>query len=110
MARVISTDEVKQKIDAGSAVVLEALPPSYYDEAHLPGALNLPLDEVDDRAGGLIPSKDAEVIVYCSNEACSNSGIAADRLIELGYTNVFKYAAGKQDWVGAGLPTESAAK
>ncbi|GAA3039586.1 rhodanese-like domain-containing protein [Actinokineospora globicatena] len=108
MARVISTDEVKQRIDAGSAVVLEALPQSYYDEAHLPGALNLPLDEVDDRAAALIPDKDAEVIVYCTDTSCSNSGIASDRLVELGYTNVFTYTAGKRDWVGNGLPTESA--
>ncbi|GAA2966205.1 rhodanese-like domain-containing protein [Actinokineospora diospyrosa] len=107
MARVIDTDEVKQRIDAGSAVVLEALPHSYYAEAHLPGALNLPLDDVEDRAAALIPSKDAEVIVYCSDDTCANSGIAADRLVELGYTNVFKYTAGKRDWVGAGLPTET---
>ncbi|RLK61800.1 rhodanese-like domain-containing protein [Actinokineospora cianjurensis] len=108
MARVITTDEVKQRIDTGSAVVLEALPQSYYDEAHLPGAKNLPLDEVDDRAAALIPTKDAEVIVYCSDDTCSNSGIASERLAELGYTNVFTYVAGKRDWVGSGLPTESA--
>ncbi|MGQ0841539.1 rhodanese-like domain-containing protein [Actinokineospora sp.] len=107
MARVLTTDEVKQRIDAGSAVVLEALPQSYYDEAHLPGAINLPLDEVDVRAAALIPDKGAEVIVYCSNEACSNSGIAADRLVELGYRNVFTYEAGKQNWVESGHPTES---
>ncbi|MBM7776099.1 polyisoprenoid-binding protein YceI/rhodanese-related sulfurtransferase [Actinokineospora baliensis] len=108
MARVIGTDEVKQRIDAGSAVVLEALPPSYYAQAHLPGALNLPLDDLDGRAAEVIPTKDTEVIVYCSDDTCGNSGIAADRLAELGYTNVLKYAAGKRDWVDAGLPTESA--
>lgn len=45
--------------------------------------------------------------MYCSNTACQNSGIAANRLTALGYTDVRKYAEGKQDWVEAGLPTES---
>lgn len=46
------------------------------------------------------------IIVYCSNGECQNSTIAADRLSELGYANVFDYVEGKQDWVDAGLPTE----
>ncbi|MCW3842417.1 hypothetical protein ONA70_20155 [Micromonospora yasonensis] len=37
----------------------------------------------------------------------SGSGRVADRLTALGYTHVRKYAAGIEDWVAAGLPTES---
>jgi rhodanese-related sulfurtransferase len=81
-------------------------PPQYYQDAHLPGALNLPHDQVDALAPALLPDKGREVVVYCSNTACPNSGIAAARLSALGYTNVRKYAEGKQDWIDAGLPTE----
>ncbi|UXY27153.1 rhodanese-like domain-containing protein [Streptomyces sp. HUAS TT20] len=108
MAQNLTRDEVKQKIDAGAVTVLEALPESYYKEAHLPGARNLPLDEVDTLAPGLLPDKQAEVIVYCTGTTCPNSGIAAKRLIELGYERVYTYKDGKEDWIGAGLPTESA--
>ncbi|MFC4033251.1 rhodanese-like domain-containing protein [Streptomyces polygonati] len=107
MVRPIDREDVKKRIDAGSAVVLEALPPSYYEEGHLPGALNMPLDDIDTLAPGLLPDKQTEVIVYCSDGPCANSGIAAKRLEELGYTNVAEYALGKKDWIEGGLPTVS---
>ncbi|MFB7646111.1 hypothetical protein ACFC0S_28615 [Streptomyces sp. NPDC056084] len=40
----LGRDEVKRKIEAGGVEVVEALPESYYKEAHLPGALLLPHD------------------------------------------------------------------
>ena len=46
-------------------------------------------------------------MTYCSNTACPNSGQVAAKLESLGYRNVRKYAEGIQDWVEAGLPTES---
>jgi rhodanese-related sulfurtransferase len=106
MAQVIERDAVKEKIDMGATVV-EALPKEYWKDTRLPGALNLPHDQVDALASGLLPEKQAEIIVYCTGSSCPNSGIAADRLVALGYTNVYAYKAGKEDWVDAGLPTES---
>lgn len=102
----ITREEVKAKIDTGGVVVLEALAEMYYEDAHLPGALNLPHDQVDALASRLVPDKHTDVIVYCSNTPCPNSAIASKRLAQLGYTNVFEYEAGKEDWVGAGLPIE----
>jgi len=104
----ISRDEMKAKLDRGQGiVVVEALGPAYFEEAHLPGALNLPHDQVDELAPRLIPDKDTEVVVYCSNLACQNSVIASRRLVQLGYRNVFEYEGGKQDWIEAGLPAEN---
>ena len=100
---------VKQLIDAGTATVVEALGPMYYADAHLPGALNLPHDQVDDLAPRLLPDKGATVVVYCSNTPCPNSTIAARRLAQLGYTHVLEYVEGKQDWVEAGYPVERGA-
>lgn len=107
MVQSISRDELAAKIADGAVTVVEALPASYYIEAHLPGAINLPHDEVDALASRLLTAKDAEIVVYCANEPCPNSGIAAARLSELGYSNVFEYGPGKQDWIDAGLPVES---
>jgi rhodanese-related sulfurtransferase len=45
-------------------------------------------------------------VTYCSNTACRNSEAAANQLAAMGYTNVRKYAEGKQDWQEAGLPLE----
>ena len=107
MVTRIGRDELQATLDRGEPVTLvEALPEPSYRKAHLPGALNLPHDRVDELASALLPDKAAAIVVYCANLPCENSGIAAARLIALGYTNVRDYAAGKQDWIEAGLPTE----
>jgi rhodanese-related sulfurtransferase len=87
-------------------VLLEALPANYYDADHLPGASNLPLDQIDNLAGSLIPSNHTPVVTYCAGPTCPNSAIAAKRLEELGYTNVAAYEGGKEEWANAGLPFE----
>ncbi|MBD2105135.1 rhodanese-like domain-containing protein [Leptolyngbya sp. FACHB-261] len=108
MATKITRQELKAKLDAGKALnLVEALPASYYQEKHLPGALNLPLNQIEALASTLLPDKSAEVIVYCADDVCQNSSTAAKRLEALGYTNVRDYHEGKQDWVKAGLSTES---
>jgi hypothetical protein len=48
MSTKISRERVAAKIDRGEVTVIEALPASYYDNAHLPGAINLPHDAVDE--------------------------------------------------------------
>ena len=108
--RTISRGELKAKLDRGESVILvETLGPAYYEDAHLPGAINIPHTEVDGLAPELLPDKSAQVVVYCSNRACQNSPQAARRLASLGYGNVYDYEEGKQDWIEAGLPTESGA-
>ncbi len=104
----ISRDEIKAALDAGERLILvEALPAKYYEDTHLPGAINLPHDAVDDLAPRLLPDKAAPIAVYCASGPCKNSGIAADRLVALGYTNVRDYHEGKEDWVAADLPVET---
>jgi rhodanese-related sulfurtransferase len=110
MPRRVTRAELRSRIDANpDLVVVEALGPMYYEQAHLPGAINIPHDQVDALAPKLLPDRDAEIVVYCSNGPCQNSGIASGRLEQLGYTNVADYHDGKQDWIAAGLPTEAGA-
>ena len=110
MTKTISRQELQAALHQGDVVVLEALPPAYYEQEHIPGALNLPLDDLDTLAPQLIPSSETAVVTYCSNRACSNSKTAAARLEALGYTNVRAYDAGKQDWIEAGLAVISSTR
>ena len=89
-------------------LLVEALGSDYWADAHLPGALNIPADQVDRLAPRLLPDLDAEIVIYCST-TCQNSDIAARRLVELGYRNVLVYDGGKEDWIEHGLPVERGA-
>lgn len=103
---IITRDELQAAIDAGAVVVVETLGPMYYESGHLPGAINLPHTEVEALADVLLPDKNAAIVTYCSNTACRNSAIVQAQLISRGYTDVRKYAEGKDDWSAAGLPLE----
>jgi rhodanese-related sulfurtransferase len=107
MTTLITRDELKTAIDKGEVTVVDALPASYFDQVHLPGAVNLFVDEAAERAAEVLPDRSAAIVTYCSNLSCPNSEGVARTLARLGYTNVRKYGEGIQDWVEAGLPTES---
>jgi rhodanese-related sulfurtransferase len=108
MTETITRDALAAKIQSRRRPILvETLPASYYQQAHLPGALNIPHDAVDALAPRLLPDKNAEIVVYCASATCRNSDYAASRLTALGYANVRKYAEGKADWIDAGLAVET---
>jgi rhodanese-related sulfurtransferase len=103
----ISRDELRAKVESGEDFVLvDALAPMSYARSHLPGAINLPLAWVDERAPRRVPDLDTEIVVYCIDVKCTSSVFVGERLRSLGYTNVRHYADGKDDWMAAGLPLE----
>jgi rhodanese-related sulfurtransferase len=68
MPGTISRNELSEKIDRGdSFLLLETLPATAYHHAHLPGAVNLPPDQVKQLAATLLPDKHADIVVYCAN-------------------------------------------
>jgi rhodanese-related sulfurtransferase len=103
----IDRESLRRKIEQGERFALvDALAPMVYALSHLPGAVNIPPDSVDEWAPRRIPDLETEVVVYCSDADCDSSTAVAERLIELGYRNVRHYAGGKRDWAAAGLPLE----
>ncbi len=107
MTTVINRTDLHELVDAGTVTLVDALPQSYYDRQHLPGALNLVESDVDSAASTLLPDLNATIVTYCSNPACGNSKAVARRLEKLGYCDVRTYPGGIQDWTEAGLPTQS---
>jgi rhodanese-related sulfurtransferase/CBS domain-containing protein len=106
MATTVDRQQVHQLINEG-AYLVEVLPAAEYADEHLPGAINIPLKELDrDRVREL--DLDHPVVVYCYDDPCDLSPRAAARLDSLGFTQVYDYAAGKTDWGSAGLPLEGA--
>lgn len=107
MTRLITRAVLQELVSGGGVTLVDALPPSYYDQQHLPGAVNLIAADVAVRAADLLPDRHAAIVTYCSNSGCGNSEAVAVALINLGYTDVRKYREGIQDWVEAGLPVQS---
>jgi len=105
----ISRDQVKDRIDHHDIDVVDVLPPDSFQESHLPGAMNVPIDEqFDQHIQEALPDKSHDVVVYCMSTQCDASTKAAERMERLGYQHVFEYEGGKDDWERAGMPMETA--
>ena len=60
---VRSLDKLQELVKAGAQLV-EVLPEAEYTEAHLPGAINIPLKQLDAHSSGVL-ARDRPVVVYC---------------------------------------------
>ena len=68
MEGTISTEQLKAKLDRKDGIKLvETLAPERYREAHIPGALNIPPEQIKELAPRVLPNKDAEIITYCTS-------------------------------------------
>jgi rhodanese-related sulfurtransferase len=110
MANKVTREELQRLVESGEVTLVHALPEPYFRKEHIPGALQLDHDRVEDLAPERLPDKSAPIVTYCANLGCPNSEIAANRLVALGYTNVREYAEGIADWIEAGLPVERAVR
>ncbi|MEC4677438.1 MAG: rhodanese-like domain-containing protein [Nitrospirota bacterium] len=107
MNKVITREQIKDNLDQKkNMIIVEALPKKYFDTEHLPGALNIPHDEIGQKASEILPEKDAFIVVYCASTGCENSKIATDTLRKMGYTNAFEYVEGKEHWLEKEFPVE----
>lgn len=99
----LSREELLRRARAGLVTVLDVRPPEEYEAGHIPNAVNIPLQSLEERLGELPAGR--EVIAYCRGTYCVLSfetvaalrrrGIAARRLEE-----------GFPEWKAAGLPVE----
>src|SRR6266852_2705856 len=99
----VSRDELLQQTRAGLVTVLDVRPPDEFALGHLPGAVNIPLRELEARLADLDPS--LEIVAYCRGPYCvlSYEAVAASR------TKGFKCRRledGFPEWRAAGLPVE----
>lgn len=106
MASIITTEELKKKIDsgAGNFYLIDVLSPQSYGARHVPGAKNIPEKTNFLKTFEKVTQapKDAEIVVYCSSDTCMASVRAAYALEKARYTNVKHYKDGLAGWKDAG--------
>lgn len=96
---VIDVHEAAEKRAAG-AVMLDVRQPEEWEEAHIPGALLIPLGELPSRLDEVPEGQ--EVVVYCRSGNRSQEG--RDILRRAGFEQVTSMAGGIGAWLAAGLP------
>ena len=103
--REIKIDELKRRVNQEKPYVLaDARDLDSYDSGHIPGAISIPADEVDQLADKYDLSID--VITYCTSYSCPASTLAAKKFIQHGFKNVLDYKGGLEEWEGQGNPVE----
>ena len=87
---VISQEEAKTLLDEGRYdVLLDVRRKDEYEAGHIPGALLLPNEEIGTEPPGLLPDKDAVILIYCRSG--NRSKQAAAKLAAMGYTHLLEF-------------------
>jgi rhodanese-related sulfurtransferase/DNA-binding transcriptional ArsR family regulator len=101
----VSRKELAQRLKAKSAIVLDVRPEDEFALGHVPGALNIPINELKRRLVEL--PKGQEIVAYCRGPYCVFSFEAVALLRKRGFL-VRRLEDGFPEWKAAGLATESA--
>lgn len=78
-------------------IILDVRTPEEYAELHIPDAINIPNDSINNDDIPELPDKDQLILVYCRSG--NRSKQAAEKLVNLGYTNIVEFG-GINDWPG----------
>ena len=92
----ITAEEAKQIMDSEEGyIILDVRTQEEYDQGHIPGAIVISHEEIAEKAEKVLTDKDQLILVYCRSGR--RSKIAAEALVELGYTNIKEFG-GIIDW------------
>jgi rhodanese-related sulfurtransferase len=103
----LTMDEARAKFDRG-VLFVDARDPEEYAEAHIKGALNLPVRHLDvyyPRAKEQM-AEDMEIVVYCASPECNASLYLAEELVGLKYEGIEVMVGGWEEWEKLGWPSE----
>jgi rhodanese-related sulfurtransferase len=103
----VPAKEVLERARKGLVTVLDVRPPEEYAAAHLPGAINIPIQELEKRLRELPKRK--EVVAYCRGPYCLMSYDAVALLRKKG-VKARRLEAGLPEWRLAGFPVEGGSR
>lgn len=102
----VARQELLRRKKAGAAVVIDVRPGDEFAAGHIPGAVHLPLAELERRLAEL--PRDQEIVAYCRGPYCVMAFEAVARLRERGF-KARRLQDGFPEWKLAGLPVEETA-
>lgn len=111
--RMISVEEVRHLTekaaegDSEAVLLIDARPASHYAEIHLPGAVNIPLQQIDpERERDPRIRRYENLVVYGDDPASATARALTKRLMSTGYEGVRMFAGGLAEWRARGYPLE----
>lgn len=99
----VSREELMERCRQGLVTVLDVRPAEEFAACHLPGAVNIPLGQLEDRVAELDPSQ--QIVAYCRGAYCVFSFEAVSRLRNRGF-DARRLVDGLPEWRAAGFPIE----
>ncbi len=99
----VSAVEAKEILEGGRAVLVDVREPFEWAQAHVPGAVHIPLMQVPARAAEL--PRDRTLLLFCRSG--NRSAYAANVLRAMGFADVLNVEDGILGWHQAGLPLEA---
>ena len=100
----VPADQLLQRARDGLVTVLDVRPPEEYAAGHLPGAINIPVKELEKRLKEL--DSELEVVAYCRGPHCVLAFDAVAQLRQQGI-NAHRLDGGLPEWKLEGFPVES---
>lgn len=103
---VVSSEQLKELLDSKAAglALIDARTPQEYQEAHILGAVSIPLSALEKDASLLKFAKKTRLVFYCNGIKCGKSGKSALIARSLGYPDIAVYADGMPVWEEKGYP------
>lgn len=99
----VDREQLLAKVRDGAAMVLDVRPPEEYRAGHLPGALSVPLKDLERRLSEL--PHDREIVAYCRGPYCVLAIEAVEILRSRGFA-AFRLEDGVSDWQARGFPVD----
>ncbi len=98
----ISMNEMRRLTSLQNVIILDARPDLFYEDGHIPSALNLPRDDFDRRLPGILSAlrdpKIQKIVVYCAEESCEDGHTVALGLQRLGLGDIHIFRGGWSAW------------
>ena len=94
----ISQEKAKEFMDADiSSVIVDVRHQDEYDSGHIPGAILIPNENINNERPEELPDLNQIILVYCRSGR--RSKVASQKLADMGYTHVYEFG-GINDWTG----------
>ncbi len=107
-ANQVSALEMPALQRGGKSIVIDVNKAELFSTSHIPNAVNIPLEDINDSNKELLKNKDKTVILSCQSGGRSQT--AAKQLVNLGFSNVHVLKGGLIAWAKENLPTTSSKK